>query len=74
MAENPKDYRDPKVTNSGSSRSATTWIWIAVAVIVVLLILAWIFGWFGGEEVVVEGAALIDPPMPAIVSSEMLPV
>ena len=75
MAENPKDYRDPKVTNTtGRSRSATTWIWIAVAVIVVLLILAWIFGWFGGAEqpVVLEGA-MLEQPAPVVLSTTTIP-
>jgi hypothetical protein len=45
------DYRDPKVTTTGTKRDSGTskWIGIAVAVLVVLLLIAWWTGAFNGE-------------------------
>lgn len=49
MADGPKDYRDPKVTSTGSSgaKSSMNWLWWVLGAIVLLLILAWLLGWFG---------------------------
>ncbi|EKE44563.1 hypothetical protein OCGS_1401 [Oceaniovalibus guishaninsula JLT2003] len=50
MANNPKDFRDPKVsTTTDSGNSTGKWIGIAVGVIVVLLLLAWLFGLFDND-------------------------
>ena len=58
MAQDPKNYRDPKVTTgSRSGGDAMRWVWIAAAVIVVLLLLAWIFGWFGRDAAVTTPVA-----------------
>jgi hypothetical protein len=54
------DYRDPKVTTTGTKRDANTgkWIGIAVAALVVLLLIAWWAGAFnGGAEVEPEATA-----------------
>jgi len=53
------DYRDPKVTTTGTKRDAGTgkWIGIAVAVIVVLLLIAWWAGAFNGADVEPEVVA-----------------
>jgi hypothetical protein len=58
MDQDPKNYRDPKVTTDTTHRTTTTnrssaamsWLWIAVAVVVGLLLLAWLFGWLGTED------------------------
>lgn len=46
MAQDPKTYRDPKVTTEQRGSRPMQWVWIVAAVIVVLLLLAWVFGWF----------------------------
>jgi hypothetical protein len=59
MDQDPKNYRDPKVTTDTTHRATTTrrtgsstsWLWIAVAVVVGLLLLAWLFGWTGTDRV-----------------------
>jgi hypothetical protein len=58
MDQDPKNYRDPKVTTDTTRRTTTTtrsssmsWLWIAVAVVVGLLLLAWLFGWLGSDRV-----------------------
>ena len=45
MAQDPKNYRDPKVTEPRQSSSSMSWVWIVAAVIVVLLLLAWMITW-----------------------------
>ena len=51
MAE---DYRDPKVTTTGSSSGGMgKYIMYAAIAVVVLLLLAWLLGWFGGDAEVV---------------------
>jgi hypothetical protein len=47
------DYRDPKVTTTGTKRDSNTgkWIGIAVAALVVLLLIAWWAGAFNGTEI-----------------------
>jgi hypothetical protein len=56
MDQDPKNYRDPKVTTDTTRRTTTTrgssmsWLWIAVAVVVGLLLLAWLFGWLGTDR------------------------
>ena len=53
MAQDPKNYRDPKVTTQPrSGGDAMRWVWIAAAIIIVLLLLAWVFGWFGRDAAV----------------------
>jgi hypothetical protein len=53
------DYRDPKVTSTGTRRDGGTgkWIGIAVAVLVVLALIAWWGGAFNGGEVEPEAMA-----------------
>jgi hypothetical protein len=53
MAEDPKDFRNPKVTSGGTSDSGGIgkWIAIAVAALLALLLLAWLFGLFGNDDV-----------------------
>ena len=52
MAEN---YRDPKVTTTEGSASSGggmgKMIMYAVIALLALLLLAWLLGWFGGDEV-----------------------
>ena len=57
------DYRDPKVTTTGSKRDNKKWIGIAVAAVVVLLLIAWWVGAFGTAEVepVVEAPVTEEP-------------
>ncbi|SFO88239.1 hypothetical protein [Tranquillimonas alkanivorans] len=62
MAQDPKNYRDPKVTETHEKKGSMTWLWITIAVIVVLAALAWIFGWFDGDEPV--EAAQVAPVAP----------
>ena len=53
MADGPKDYRDPKVTNTDKKGGgAMKWVWIILAIILALLILGWLLDWFGSDEVV----------------------
>lgn len=62
------DYRDPKVTTTGTRQDTgtTKWIGIAVAVIVVLLLIAWWAGAFnGGGEVEPEATAPTTETAPA---------
>lgn len=58
------DYRDPKVTNSGSSGSKMKWVWIALAVILGLLLLSWLIGAFDetAENETIEPAVVVDEP------------
>jgi Na+-transporting methylmalonyl-CoA/oxaloacetate decarboxylase gamma subunit len=53
------DYRDPKVTTSGTKRDSGTgkWIGIALAVLVVLILIAWWTGAFNGGDVEPEVVA-----------------
>ena len=44
MAQDPKNYRDPKVTRSTRDTGAMRWVWIGLAIILVLALLAWFFG------------------------------
>ena len=46
------DYRDPKVTSTGTKRDSGTskWIGIAVAVLVLLILIAWWTGAFNGAD------------------------
>jgi hypothetical protein len=51
MADNPKDFRDPKVSDTGGSKGgAGKWIAIIVGALLLLLLLAWLLGLFGGDE------------------------
>lgn len=61
MANGPNDYRDPRVTDTdrGSSKK---WLWYLIGAIVLLLLLAWLFGWFGGDEAIVtDETVIVDP-------------
>lgn len=51
MADSPNDYRDPKVTTSGSGGGSGVgkWIAIAIAVLLALALLAWLLGWFNDD-------------------------
>lgn len=50
MADSPNDYRDPKVTSTGSSGSGIgKWIAIAIAVLLALALLAWLLGFFDDD-------------------------
>jgi hypothetical protein len=67
MAQDPKNYRDPKVTETRQRSSGTSWVWIAAAVVVLLLLLAWVFGWFGTNRVATvpqEGVGIVEPENP----------
>ena len=64
MADGPKDFRDPKVTPTGTATTGaeTTggmgkWIGIGIAALVALLLLAWIFGAFADDEGEVDAGA-----------------
>lgn len=71
MAQDPKNYRDPKVTTeSRSSSSSMQWVWIAAAVIVVLLLLAWAFGWMGTPR---TGTATGPVGEPGVTQQQPLP-
>ena len=54
MANGPKDYRDPKVTTTGTDMrsSGMKWLWWILAAIVILILLAWVLGWFDGTDVI----------------------
>ena len=57
------DYRDPKVTSTGKkSGGMGRWLGIAAAVIILLLLLAWLLGWFGGQEVETVEPTVIEEP------------
>jgi hypothetical protein len=71
MAQDPKNYRDPKVTTDTRSTGGgpMRWLWIVLGAIVLLLILAWLFGWMGttrvatvpvDDEVVVEEGTVLE--------------
>jgi hypothetical protein len=53
MAQDPKNYRDPKVTTDTRSTGGgpMRWLWIVLGVIVLLVVLAWLFGWMGNDRV-----------------------
>ncbi len=56
MAQDPKNYRDPKVTTDThgagtASGGPMRWLWIVLGAIVLLAILAWLFGWMGNSNV-----------------------
>ena len=63
MADGPKDYRDPKVTTTDRG-SSMKWLWWILGAIVLLLLLAWLLGWFGGDEVeeVETEAVVVEEP------------
>lgn len=66
MAQDPKNYRDPKVTTEPRAGNDTMrWVWIAAAIIVVLLFLAWIFGWFGRDAAVTTTTTPPEATQPA---------
>ncbi|WP_299657041.1 hypothetical protein [uncultured Jannaschia sp.] len=56
MANNPGDFRNPKIQDTGkkSSGGIGKWIGIGLAALVVLLLLLWLFGALGGEDAAVE--------------------
>ena len=54
------EYRDPKVTDTGTTATTRTGtspvVWI-VAALIILALLAWMLGWFGGETVTTTDTA-----------------
>ena len=75
MAQDPKTYRDPKVTQPtrSSSGGAMRWVWIGLAIIVVLVLLAWLFGWNTTDEVTtrpVDDTEIVEPTGDAAVIEE----
>ena len=65
MANDPRDYRDPKVT--ADSGGTGKWIAIAIGVLLLLLLLAWLFGLFGNDDAVVVPG---DQPDAVVVTPE----
>ena len=68
MAEN---YRDPKVTTTDGAATSDSggmgkMIMYAVIALLALLVLAWLLGWFGGDDVdavvvpAEDGAVVVD--------------
>ena len=58
MAQDPKDFRNPKVSDgaAGSAGGLGKWIGIALAALVALLLLAWLFGLFADDDEVLAPA------------------
>lgn len=72
MANGPKDYRNPKTTTTGSGGGTSKWLWYILGAIVLILLLAWLFGWFGGNEM--TGATAIEEPIVTEEEVEVAPV
>lgn len=56
MANDPGDFRNPKVQNTGTKPSGGIgkWIGIALAALLALLLLLWLFGAFGDDDTAVD--------------------
>ncbi|WP_299656950.1 hypothetical protein [uncultured Jannaschia sp.] len=56
MANNSGDFRNPKISDTGtkSSGGIGKWIGIAIAGLVVLLLLLWLLGAFGSDDADVD--------------------
>ncbi|WP_299844147.1 hypothetical protein [uncultured Jannaschia sp.] len=56
MANNPGDFRNPKVQDTGkkSSGGIGKWIGIGIAALVALLLVLWLLGAFGSDETAIE--------------------
>lgn len=52
MANGPQDYRDPKVTTTGTTtgRSSMNWLWYVLGALLLLLLLGWLLGLFGADD------------------------
>ena len=68
MADDPQDFRDPKVTTSSKTQTPATegglpkWLPMVIGALLLLLILAWLFGLFADDEAetaTVEGDAVV---------------
>ena len=58
MANDPNEYRDPKVGRSDPAPSRS-WVWIALAVVAGVILLAFVFGAFGGGETATEEVPVV---------------
>ncbi|WP_299823000.1 hypothetical protein [uncultured Jannaschia sp.] len=56
MTNNPGDFRNPKIQDTGkkSSGGIGKWIGITVAALVVFLLLLWLLGALGNDDAAVE--------------------
>ncbi len=75
MASGPKDYRNPKTTTTDAD-SKSKWLWYILGAILLLLILAWLFGWFGGDDRVVTTTepVVTQEPEVAVPATDVDPV
>ena len=71
MADDPKDFREPKVTSTTGTGSTPAkgggipkWVLGLIAALVALLLLAWLLGLFAGDDevdaVVTEEGAVVE--------------
>ena len=58
MANNPGDFRNPKIQDTGKKSSGGTgkWIGIGLVALVVLLLLLWLFGAFSDDDAALDAA------------------
>ena len=61
MANGPQDYRDPKVTTTGttSASGSRNWLWYIIGAVVLLLLLGWLLGLFSAAD---DEALVTDEP------------
>ena len=61
MANGPQDYRDPKVTTTGttSASGSRNWLWYIIGAVVLLLLLGWLLGLFAAAD---DEAAVTEEP------------
>ena len=69
MANQPNDFRNPKVTQD-TGGGIGKWIAIAVGAVLLLLLLLWLFGLFGNDDAVV---VTDDAPDAVVVTPETDP-
>lgn len=65
MANGPQDYRDPKVTTSGTTArtGSRNWLWYLIGAIVLLLLLGWLLGLFSAaDDQAATDAVVVDEP------------